>query len=522
MTNPLKHSIAVASTVQPSAHSGTANDMRLPISSSANTARGEVATQPGAAPASTQQPLFRPESLAARQTQLYGTIRLAQPIGYTVAALAAAVLSTAVIAFLVLGSYTKRAAVTGILTPAAGVAKLIAPASGVLVQARAVEGQSVTAGQALFVLNTERYSSGEFDHGAGNGSAATQAIIAGQLAARSLLAEQDLRRAHERYSERSRAAAERLRALEGEAANLDKELTLAASRTALAQKNLQRSDQLAAAGFVSEGQQQVKQDELLAAQQNLQALERNRAALAKERIALAAELREAAQIKAREAGEAEKALALLKQEGAENSARRGLVVTAPYNGTLTAIAAQPGQMLTAGQTLAQLIPVSAGLEPSPASAADGGAQRRVRASSDLAGPAHALKNSNLIAHFYAPTRAAGFIEPGQAVKLRYAAYPYQKFGQHQGTVTSVDKTPYAPQELPPQVVAALQSASHATPEATYRITVQLAQQTIDAYGKPQSLKPGMLVEADIIQRTQRIYEWMLDPLLGFAKRTGSL
>jgi membrane fusion protein len=118
-------------------------------------------------------------------------------------------------------------------------------------------------------------------------------------------------------------------------------------------------------------------------------------------------------------------------------------------------------------------------------------------------------------------RAAGFIEPGQPVKLRYAAYPYQKFGQHQGTVISVDKTPYAPQELPPQVIAALQSASQATPEATYRITVQLEQQTIDAYGKPQTLKPGMLVEADIIQRTQRIYEWMLDPLMGFAKRASS-
>jgi membrane fusion protein len=51
--------------------------------------------------------------------------------------------------------------------------------------------------------------------------------------------------------------------------------------------------------------------------------------------------------------------------------------------------------------------------------------------------------------------------------------------------------------------------------------VQLEQQTIDAYGKPQHLKPGMLVEADIIQRTQHIYEWMLDPLVGFAKRTGS-
>jgi membrane fusion protein len=84
------------------------------------------------------------------------------------------------------------------------------------------------------------------------------------------------------------------------------------------------------------------------------------------------------------------------------------------------------------------------------------------------------------------------------------------------------KTPYAPQELPAQVVAALQSgSSQTTQEATYRITVQLEQQTIEAYGKPQALKPGMLVEADIIQRTQRIVEWILDPLMGFAKRASS-
>jgi membrane fusion protein len=371
----------------------------------------------------------------------------------------------------------------------------------------------------LFVLNTERYSSsGNAANGVGNSmdnnGSATAALIAAQLASRMLLVEQDLRRAQERYSERSRASAERLRALDVEAANLDKEHALAASRTALAQKNLQRSDQLAQAGFVSEGQQQVKQDELLAAQQALQALARNQATLAKERISLATDLREAAQLKAREAGEAEKALALLKQEGAENSAPRSLVVTAPYDGTLTAITAQPGQMLVAGQPLAQLIPTSSALEPSPST---GEGRVRVTSSPDAAAPP---KPSTLIAYFYAPTRSAGFIEPGQAVKLRYAAYPYQKFGQHQGVVTSVDKTPYAPQELPPQVVAALQTGSQASTEATYRITVRLQQQTIEAYGKPQLLKPGMLVEADIVQRTQRIYEWMLDPLMGFAKRTG--
>jgi membrane fusion protein len=114
----------------------------MPMNSATTPSRADQLAQPGSAPAVNIQPLFRPESLAARQTQLFGTIRLALPIGYTLAAVAAAVLSTAVIAFLVFGHYTKRAAVTGILTPAAGIAKLMSPVAGVLLQARAVEGQA--------------------------------------------------------------------------------------------------------------------------------------------------------------------------------------------------------------------------------------------------------------------------------------------------------------------------------------------------------------------------------------------
>ena len=55
-------------------------------------------------------------------------------------------------------------------------------------------------------------------------------------------------------------------------------------------------------------------------------------------------------------------------------------------------------------------------------------------------------------------------------------------------------------------------------EASYRVTVSLEQQHISAYGKPQPLKPGMLVEADIIQRKGKLWEWITEPIKGFGQR----
>ncbi len=56
------------------------------------------------------------------------------------------------------------------------------------------------------------------------------------------------------------------------------------------------------------------------------------------------------------------------------------------------------------------------------------------------------------------------------------------------------------------------SASVSNGEPLYRITVVLARQTITAYGKPQPLQAGMLVDADIVQEKRHLYEWVLEPL----------
>ena len=154
-------------------------------------------------------------------------------------------------------------------------------------------------------------------------------------------------------------------------------------------------------------------------------------------------------------------------------------------GRVSALTAVAGQSITAGTALATLLPAEADA-------------------------------SALVAHLYAPSRTAGFVEPGQQVGLRYAAYPYQKFGMHVGRVTTVSRTPVNPQDLPPGRAQALMAASGGQ-EPLYRVTVALASQTISTYGTPQPLKSGMAVEAQLQQGQRAIWEWVLEPVLAVWK-----
>jgi membrane fusion protein len=52
------------------------------------------------------------------------------------------------------------------------------------------------------------------------------------------------------------------------------------------------------------------------------------------------------------------------------------------------------------------------------------------------------------------------------------------------------------------------------------VTVRLAQQAITAYGKPEQLKPGMLLEADVLGEKRRLIEWVFEPLYSLKGKVG--
>ncbi|MFZ6781416.1 HlyD family efflux transporter periplasmic adaptor subunit, partial [Undibacterium sp. Ji83W] len=181
-------------------------------------------------------------------------------------------------------------------------------------------------------------------------------------------------------------------------------------------------------GYVSAAQTQQKQEDLLDISTRLSTLQRSKTQLQANQIALQSELDTLSNSLATDLTQIARAKASLKQEVAENASRQAVQITATQAGTVSALTNQPGQAINAGQVLANLIPVDI-------KTANAGNTSKAEAGS-------------LEAHLYVPSRTAGFIQPGQEVLIRYAAFPYQKFGLHTATVVDVSRTPFAPAELP--------------------------------------------------------------------------
>jgi membrane fusion protein len=413
-----------------------------------------------------QAPLFRRAAVEARRSEGLGTIVLTRPVSFVVLT---GVLGTVVVALAALvyfGSYTAHSTLRGRIVPDRGVISVTSPQSGMLVEKRVVEGQHVAAGDPLYVVSSERLSSA---------SGATQAAIAAQLARRraSLVAQIESTRELERAERAS--LAQRLAGLRDEAAELDEALAAQTERSGIAAATAERFARLRERGFVAAEQSAVKRAELLEQRARLEGLQRERAGLARLKAELDGRAAALGPTYANELAELERAMAATDLEIAENDARRGVVVIAPRAGTVTGVVGQVGQPVEHGTPLGFIVP----------------------------------NDAVLIAELEVPSRAVGLLAAGDAVRLRYAAFPHQKFGQAHGTVASISQATLAATDAP---------APGLRGEPVYRVLVTLDSQTMPAYGQPRRLLPGMAVEADVLLETRRLYEWAFEPLYALGAR----
>ena len=370
-------------------------------------------------------------------------------------------------AFAYFGTYTRKATVAGLLMPEQGLFRLVAPSGGQIGVVNAHEGQAVVAGQPLFTLTTSQLTS----------SGPTHALVREQLQRRLDLAKAGAEFANHRESRERTLMAQRMEAMDAEAAQIDNELTLIARREDLATAQRERVRRQADAGFVSPAQLEQAEGELLALRQQKHGALRARSALRRDRAALQTMEEDVRARHQEQLTQSEATLAILRQELAEAHARRESISAAPFAGTVTGVHAHEGSTVGAGTLLASLIP----------------------------------EGAKLVAHLYASEEKSGFLEIGQKVGIRYAAYPYQKYGMASGVVVGIAQSPYALAELPAHVAMALQPPA-AGQSLYYRVTVALDGQSITAQGREQKLKAGMVLEADLLQDTRRLYEWALEPI----------
>jgi membrane fusion protein len=390
-------------------------------------------------PAPDHQPLFRPEVIAERQTQWLGTVLLEPRISQSIFTSIATMAGIAVLALMLFGSYTSKAHINGWLVPQQGLARIVAPQSGVVTRIQVQEGMSVTKGMPLLTLSAEIHS---------------EALGA----AKEEVARQVLNRRENLVKTKSVLKGQ----LDQEAIDLGQRLEIQRSRVKLSETTLARYRGLLAAKLMALPRVEQAEQEFLD----------NQAAL----LALEATMRELPFKRQTQLAEVDRNIAVAEQELAEAEARREIVITAPQDGTVTAIQAEPGSSAQPNVPLMSIVPTSTVLQ----------------------------------AQLFAPSRAVGFVHPGQRVLLRYQAYPYQKYGSYVGMVSSVSRTAISPSEMTQQLFGL--TSLHAVNEPLYRITVALERQTATAYGQAIALQPGMQLEADVMIETRSLIEWVFDPL----------
>ncbi|MFO1243967.1 MAG: HlyD family efflux transporter periplasmic adaptor subunit [Ramlibacter sp.] len=424
-----------------------------------------------ASPPPADTKLFRDAVLKARSARSLGQIILTPRASTTWMVVCSAVLGIAVVAFLTLGTYTRRATVTGQLVPSAGVIRVHTPQAGVVLEKNVAEGQLVKKGDVLYVLSSDRQ---------GSGSREIQADIGQQVdeRRRSLQAEIERNRLAEagEISHLERRAA----TLRSEGQAIQNQIAQQRIRLKLAEDARKRYQGLADQDYIAREQLFQKEAELTEQQSRLQALERD--ALVSQRE-LSTTVREIENTRVRYVNQnalLQRSISSTQQELTEVEAKRRVVITAPEAGRATLVAAEVGQAVDGTRALLNLVPADAKLE----------------------------------ARLYAPSRTVGFVRPGDTVLLRYQSFPFQKFGQPEGVVTSVSNNAVTSTEL-----AGFQIPDVPPGEPVYAIVVRLKEQNVTAYGKAWPLSAGMRLDADILQETRRLWEWMLEPLYSV---TGSM
>jgi HlyD family secretion protein len=120
----------------------------------------------------------------------------------------------------------------------------------------------------------------------------------------------------------------------------------------------------------------------------------------------------------------------------------------------------------------------------------------------------------LVAEILIRNDDVGFVHPRQKVKLKLAAYPFQKYGLLDGEVLQVwpdasDAPTASTQEGRPR-----DESTPVQPVTGFKALVNLDRQTLNGAGEPLTLVAGMQVVAEIREGRRTVLQYLLSPIQG--------
>lgn len=343
---------------------------------------------------------------------------------------------------------------------------MYAPDSGVITEKFVNDGDKVMAGDKLFALSTSRFGA------QGN----IQQRLASEAALKKTLAEQELARLKLIHQNEKRSLESTITRLKSQHRHTVQRIASQKSRVRLAEEMLGKYRYLNTNDAVSKQEMMNVEAEMLEQKSQLDAYRSEEAGLLQEIQAQNLTLESLPQRHQTEQSQLERSIADISQEILDFEMRSEQIIRAGKSGYAATPNVETGQQVDSTRLLMSIVP----------------------------------EQTELYASLYVPSKAAGFVKPKEKVVLRYQAYPYQKFGHAEGEIVSVAKTALGKQEL--SGLGLIFANPALVNEPAYLVKVKLKKQSVTAYGEEKPLQIGMILEADILHGSKKLYEWVLDPL----------
>jgi membrane fusion protein len=406
--------------------------------------------------------LFRREAIEFEQlNRQWGQVARLQPLSTKVMSWFIATAVALVVAFLFLGQYARKETVNGYLTPASGTAKIFVPQQGTIKEIYVNEGQEVRKGQPLLTVETSQIAANDRDVNA--------TMLDTLMSQRGLLTNQIAAEQARTKSEQERLTA-LIDGLKTERSHLQAQIELQNDRIRVTEQLVSSVKGLKAQGLLSELEFRQRELAALGQRQSLNSLSEQLAARGNQLIEARYSLEQLPTVMAQKLQQLHNELSATEQRIAEIDGRRAYVIRAPAAGRVSTLQATVGQYADPRRLQLEVIP----------------------------------NESVLRAELFVSTRAIGFVRPGQKIRIKYHAFPYQSFGTYGGEIIKISQTILTSSDA---------SGPISLKEPAYRVTATLDRPDIYAYGAKMPLQADMLLKADIILEKRSLVRWFLEPLL---------
>lgn len=408
--------------------------------------------------------IYRQAFFDARRTDKNGDILIPASLNQNLFLVSAIAVLMAIILFVSLGSYTRKAKLQGVVMPSGGVIKIQSDVNGYVSNLYVKEGDDIKVGDSLYQVDAERY---DF-----LGTGVLNALANSISMQHQILENQKNKELMMNYS-REQGLSKKISQQKDELDSSRSVLSLAEYQASLKKIDLNKYTELLNKQYISEFDYHKKQIEFAAMEESVEMNKLSLQRLEREILSTEFELKLAKIQGEVRLTEIDRQLEIIEQQTLELAKQGGSRINSPVSGTVAAVLVDHGQAVNINSPMLVLVPIDAKIQ----------------------------------VELFAPSRSVGFIKEGQNVNMRFSAFPYEKFGVQYGKVKKVSKATLTHEDLVLRGPITINEK-----EALYRIVVELDKTTVSAYGHEKSLMVGMTLSADIKLDTRRIYEWIIEPL----------